>query len=287
MMLAHLALWATLLSGKPAQPAPTDPLRDCEVFGPAFGLDRTLLCKTFTIDVFPAMPAAKAPAAMVEFSRTLAAEGDAKQMLSSSDISVAGRTRNALRYMKRRSEDGASDNGLITTVPAGKDGVRLVRCWQGLESGCVEVFTHLARGLPEPTAAAKATTPRVAGRPLALEAGCTYRPPGQLTCAGSELTWLELYPRAPDTLAAVEQRLHNALWIHGRLEARDRYCSIEGTDALCRELTVTPPRGPKLRVLYGFTTARGARLYAACSTRADPAAALPAPCAQVMALKAP
>lgn len=286
MTLAHLALSAVLLAARPARPAPAEALKGCEVRGPGFGLDRVVRCKTFTVDVFPAAPAAKEAAALGEFARALAAVSDTKEMLMVSDVKVAGKPRKSIRYMKRRREDGQREIGLITTVPAGADGFRLVRCWQGMEMGCLEVAALLARGLPEPSAAAKAEAPQLAGRPLAAEAGCTFRPPGQLACAGGELTWQELFPRAPDTLDLVEEVLHNALWVRGELKARDRYCQIEGTDALCREVTVTPRGGPSSSILYGFTSARGVRLYVACSAR-DLSASIPAPCAQVMGLKAP
>lgn len=280
MTLTSFTLMTMALTGKlPGS------LKDCEIHGPAFGLDRIIRCPArFTVDIFTTFPSAKEAEVLSNHGRLMTSSGDPREMMLDAEVIIAGKKRKGFQY-SRRNRKGTLDIFLLTTVPAGKGSSRLVRCSAAMEQGCVDAFNLVAKGLPEVTMVPKSPTPTFAGRSLELGAGCTFKAGGQLTCGPNELTWLALYPGGPETLDTAETGLRTMLGVLGDLSSRDRYCKVEGSDVLCREVTATGKGGAKVHVLYGFAMVRDVSLYVGCTTSADLSTELPPPCAQVMGLK--
>jgi hypothetical protein len=273
---------AVLFAGKPA---PGGALKGCEIYGPAFGLERFIHCKNFQIDVYPPIPVATERAVLTEQARAYASVANEREVLTNADVKIAGKPRTAFRYIKKKA-GGASEVGLVTTIPAGPGAIRLVHCWRGMETGCYDVLGQLTRGIPETTQPAPGPL-AIAGRALTSPKGCTRKGPAHLVCGATELAWVPLYPGAPETLEAVDPMLRRATAHLGTLETNERYCELEKGDALCRVATVALKEGGKLNIVHGFIQVRDARLWVSCSTRAEVKDALPSPCDQVMVFKPP
>jgi hypothetical protein len=269
-----------------ARPAAADLLKGCEVYGPAFGLDRFVRCKNFTVEVYPPMPAAAEKAILSEQARINSTNPDGREMLTVANVVIGGKTRRAYRYLKKRA-DGQADVGLVTSVPSGPNAFRLVHCFKGMETGCYDVFHAVMKGLPDSTVPAPPGPPSFGGRPLAVPAGCTRKGPSQLACGTTELTWAPLYPGSPETLDQVDPMVLRATTHLGALTATDRYCLMEKSEALCRVTTITGKKGEKIYLVYGFARTSGGRYWVSCSTRVEPQAAVPSPCDLLMTFKAP
>jgi hypothetical protein len=280
---ATLALVMWVLAGKPATP---DVLKGCEVFGPAFGMDRLIRCKTFQIEVYPPMPLAVEKVTLAEQARIASMGSDAKEILSMSDVKVGTKTRRAFRYLRRRW-DNSRDVGLFSTVPVGTNSFRLVHCWQGMESGCLEVFALVMHALPDPTGAPPPAAPAFAGRELGVPRGCARKGPNQVSCSGGELLWTPLYEGAPESFDEIEPMIRRGTSHLGTMTAADRYCQLDKADALCRVATITGKDGGKSYLVHAFATVRDQRVWAACSTHTAPGNTLPNPCSLVMAFKPP
>lgn len=283
-----LALAVFLTAKPPPRPTAASVMKDCAVWGPAFGIDRFIKCKTFTVEVYTPVPAAIEKAVLSEQARINTTSQDGKEILTMADVTVAGKKRKAFRYLKKKF-DGSSDVGLVTTVPAGNGQIRLVHCWKGMEFGCFDIFELVMKTLPEPTGAAAAGGPAVNGRVLTIPKGCSRKGPSQIACGDTELLWSSLYPGAPETLDEVDLMMRRATQHLGDVEATDKFCLVEKTEAMCRVATITArnKQQTKSYLVYGFASTQGNRLWFSCSTSADPNQGLPSPCDQVMAFKAP
>jgi hypothetical protein len=261
-----------------------DPIKGCEVYGPAFGLERLIRCSKFYLEVYPPMPSAVEKAVLTEQAKMAAGSTEGREILSMADVVIGGKKRTAVRYLRRRS-DGARDVGMVITVPAGPGNFRLVHCFNAMESGCMDVFALLMKAFPDVSGGPGPPQPLFAGRALAVPAGCTRKGPGQIVCPQAELSWLPLYDGAPETFGEVEPMVKRSVGYQGEFEAFDRYCELGGVDALCRVATVKARGKVKSWLVYGFGTVRGVKLWAMCSTHTDPKGGLPAPCSDVLAFK--
>lgn len=276
----------TLLVVFAASPGAKRSLEGCEVLGPALGLERIIRCGGFVVDVYPPIPAALEKDTVNAVAHSYAVVPGEKEVISVAQIELGSTKLTALRYLRRRN-DGNSDLGLVTSVPAGKGQVRLAHCTHGLEPPCYRVLEYLLTRVPPPSAPAPAGPPELGGRALEVPKGCTRKGPRQLACGPTELTWAPLFPGAPDTLADVEPLVRRAHLHLGPLEGADRYCKLGGAEALCRVATVKQKDGRKRFLVFGFAAVGGAPHFFSCASAADPSQRIPAPCAQVMALQDP
>jgi hypothetical protein len=258
---------------------------NCDIVGPIFGMERYIRCKSFQVEVYPSMPAALEKPALQQQARTAAANPESKEVAAMAELRVGSMKRMALRYLKPRLGDSsARDVGLLTTVPNGPKAVRMVHCWQGLEVGCIEYFGRVAKSLPDVSEKPPAK-PTLAGKVLEVPAGCSRKGARQIACGQAELTWAPLYDGAPETLDQIDPMMRRGAFALGTFESTDRFCGVDGVDAMCRVATLTAADGAKSWLVYAFARVRGETNWFSCSTKADPRAGLPAPCGSLMVLK--
>jgi hypothetical protein len=283
MLGASLTMSVVLVLGA-GKAAPAEPPRGCAVYGPIFGMERLLMCGTFRVEVYPPMPAAAEKTVITDLARTASVGEDRREVMSMTEMKIGPKMRVTVRYLRKR-RDGNSDVGLVTTLPGPPGTVRMLHCWNAIEAGCQEVFSALSKGLPDVTGALPGAPPRFGSKAIEPGPGCTAKGPGHISCAQGELTWAPLFGGAAETIGEVEPLVTRAWSQVGAFEAKDKYCELGGVDALCRLATITPKKGPKTWLIYGFGSAQGERVWTLCSTRKEPKDAPPAHCSQLVGFK--